>query len=751
MNSGKTYLSTVAPAALLLTCTPLLADTLSDNFFVRTYGDGLIYVDSEEGVQEPGMKVVTFTRTRVDDGLGGHIFVDPYEEILTDFSGLTSRGEVTNCLMASNPGVYCDSEQGSGKRIKTQLTGPNPFGITMRTTASTEYPSVDYFTFAKTSNYTGARMIGFTAELLDENGNSMGELTPDKAVLFNLNTADIGLGAKLPEGLFGEGGHEGEIGFFSDTKAGFASTKSDARLIFGGLSNADYVAHFGTAMLDNTMTPDGLFWDDNGDPSDESALVAWNNLAGDGWTYGTLALPANESARLAELASALGVKVADLGYAPGAAVPDKIVALAEENGLFETGEIEDLRNANLNFTITVGSLDGGEFTLLFTPAFAPIVEQTTTPYQFKVAGHLDAAANVPYMDLGNAAAYGTAIEDLLAMSKADRAEALERTGFSFLPAFSSLAFDFSRSQINTVTGILPQTGESQVVSSSAGAASSWGLGEDTNWLLSVGGGRSSFDTTPNNIGYETEFTTFSVGAEKQLDNGRSIGLLIGSSSGTADAYNARGSIDADSLSVAAFGRAKIGEKGMIQGVIGYQDLSFDSTRNVMGQTANGSTDGSQVFAAIKGEYMHTQGNFRFGPTASVEYYNLSVDAFREKGAGIWNLDVGEQSGNMLLGSFGVQGEYILSNGPRNTKLTGSLAFTMADGDDMMVESGFVGLPGAVHPVAGVNGNWGDVQVGFETVLADHGTTRTTLAGGYFGSFGSGFESHKIHLGLNATF
>ncbi|SPF77125.1 hypothetical protein ALP8811_02148 [Aliiroseovarius pelagivivens] len=748
MKSGKFYLSTVAPAALLLTCAPLLADTLGDNFFVGTFGDGLIYVDTEEGVLEPGMKVVTFTRTREDDGS----FVDPYEVIITDFTGLTSRGEVTNCLMASNPGVYCDSESGAGKRIKTQLTGPNPFGITMQTTASDDYPSVDYFTFGKTSNFTGARMIGFSVELIDENGNSMGALTPENAVLFNLDATAIGLGAKMPEGLFGEGGHEGETGFFSDTKAGLTpvSLTEDA-LVFGALTNPDFTTHFGTALLDNTMTPDGLFWDDNGDPSDESALVAWNNLAGGGWTYGTLALPANESARLAELADALGVDVADLGYAPGGLVPDEIVAAAEANGLFETAEIEDIRNANLNFTMTVGSLDGGEFTLLFTPTFAPIVEQATTPYQFKVAGHLDAAANVPYMDLGNAAAYGTAIADLMGMSDADRAEALERTGFSFLPAFSSLAFDFSRSQINTITGVLPQAADSEVVVSSAGAASSWGLGEDTNWLLNVGGGQSSFETNPNNIGYDTEFTSYSVGAEKQLDDGRSFGFLIGSASGSADAYKSRGSIDSDGVSVAAFGRAKIGENGMIHGVIGYQDLSFDSTRRVMGQTAKGSTDGSQVFAAIKGEYMYKQGNLNFGPTASMEYYNLSIDAFKEKGAGIWNLAVGEQSGSMLLGSLGVRGDYMMPNGAGNTLLTGSLAYTMAGGSDMLVESGFVGLPGAVHPVAAVDGNWVDVQVGFETVLAESGSSRTTLAGGYFGSFGSGYESHKIQIGLNATF
>jgi uncharacterized protein with beta-barrel porin domain len=55
--------------------------------------------------------------------------------------------------------------------------------------------------------------------------------------------------------------------------------------------------------------------------------------------------------------------------------------------------------------------------------------------------------------------------------------------------------------------------------------------------------------------------------------------------------------------------------------------------------------------------MKDMGAFKLGPIASLEYYSGSVDAFTETGAGLWNLDVAEQSADTLLASVGVRGEY----------------------------------------------------------------------------------------------
>lgn len=757
MQIHNHILSSVAPAALVaLSCTVVKADLLPDQVISGVSGDGLIFADPAEGVSEPGLKAVTFTRTRVPDGSGGFIYVDPFEVILTDLTGLGSRGEVTNCLMANNPAVFCDSESGSGKRIKAQLTGRNPFDVRHRVTPSAQYPSVDYFTFGKVSNFTGARMTGFTLELLDANGNPMGNLSPDDAVLFNLAATNIGIGGRLPDGLFGAGGQEGDIGFFSDDRAILALAKGVDTLEFGALSNPEYVANFGTAFLDDNMVPDGLFWDDNGNPNDESALIAWNNIAGGGLTYGTIETAANLDARLSELAASLGVSVAELGYAPGALVPAEIVAAAEANGLFEVAAIEDLRNANLNYTITVGTVDGQEFILRYTPIFAPIVTSAQDAKQFAFASNLDAAANIPYWDLGNAEAYRDAINGILALSPSGRANALNSVGFSFAPAFYSLGFEAARGQVAAIFDSPVPWSETVdsggVVAQTDTSGAPWKIGDGVYGLFSASGSQAYYDPTNGSVGYDVDYTSFSLGVEKRLtETNTSIGLALGYVNGSADADNNLGNVDADGYSISLFSRTRFGDGGLFQAVFGYQDLSYDSSRHVLGQTASGDTDGSTTFAGLKIEYLKNLGSFKVGPTASIEYYDVSTDSFTETGGGIWNLDVNGLSGSTSIGSIGVRGEYELAGSTGDSRLTGSLAYTSISGDDLIVESGFVGLPGITLPADGLDDDFVDVSLGFDSVIASHTNRLAVLSGGYRGTLGSDYESHSLQLGLSIEF
>ena len=754
MNMRKYMMGTVTPLAIIAaSCSAAWADTLDSDPLISISGDGSLFADPDEGVLEPGLKAVTFTSTRVGSG-DSATYVDPFENIITDFSTLSSRGDVPNCLMASNPDIYCDSASGSGKRIKAWLTGRNPFDIRLRTTASPATPSVDYFTFGKVSNFTGARLTGFELQLLDADGNSMGALTPANAALFNLNATAIGLGSGLPDGLFGEGGNEGEIGFFSDEKARLALTSSTDVLAFGELTNTAYVENFGSYFLDDSMVPDGLFWDDNTDPDDESALVAWNNIADGGWTYGTLDTAANIAARLQELATTLGVEVADLNYVEGGLLPADIVAAATANGLFAIDPIEDLRNANLNYTTTIGTIDGGEMILRMVPQFAPIVTSATTDYQFSTAGYLDAAANVPYLDVGNAAAYQTAITELLAMDAADRSLALDSTGFGYAAAFSSVASEAARGQVSAVTSFAPLavSTDGPAAVSTRGTGNIWSMTDGMYGLASIGGSSSNFDATSTSLGYDVDITSFTVGVEKLIDGSNSsLGLALGYINGSASADNGLGDVDADGYTLTAFSRTRFGQGGLVQALIGYQDLSYDSSRYVMGQTATGTADGSQVFAAVKVDYMKDRGAFKFGPTASLEYYDSSVDGFTETGAGIWNRTVGGLSSDTFLASIGVRGEYAFHSGGNENRVVGSVKYTKASGDDLVVQSGFVGLPGAASTVAGLDEDLIDVAFGFDSVLSSTSSNQVVLQAGYRGSFGKDYDSQGVHIGIKMAF
>ncbi|MEZ0468680.1 hypothetical protein [Phaeobacter sp. SYSU ZJ3003] len=80
-----------------------------------------------------------------------------------------------------------------------------------------------------------------------------------------------------------------------------------------------------------------------------------------------------------------------------------------------------------------------------------------------------------------------------------------------------------------------------------------------------------------------------------------------------------------------------------------------------------------------------------------------------------------------------------------------MEYTFASGSDFAVRSGFIGLPGATLPVQGLDDDWIDVKLGFETQLASSGSSGSVFYGGYNGSIGSDYESHRLQVGLNYEF
>ena len=556
--------------------------------------------------------------------------------------------------------------------------------------------------------------------------------------------------------MFGNGGNEGHgIDFFDDSKVLLSVVAPDGTTLeIEGFTNAAHLALFGDGILDDSMLPTAITWVEPGSSADdEPGLVGWHHLSSDEWRYGNLGVPGSPEldARLQNLADSLGVTVADLGYVVGSPIPDDILALIEANNLFGEAGIEDIRNLNLNFIIDLGDVEGEQVTLRISPSFADIVERAETQQGFAMAAHLDAAANIPHWDLGNAGTYDALITEILGMSDDEAAAALQSLGFGFLPAFSSLSFEFARNQMSLLNDTWPRAGGASATISSKGNAAAMQMGEDTYWLVGLGGARADYDQTGSSLGYDLDFSAVSVGFERFTSDALSYGVLLGASDGTADAEGGAGSIDATGLSLAGFVRGRFGAQGFFQAVLGYQDLSYDSTRSVQGMTATGKTDGSQVFASVEGEYLYNQGAWRYGPIASVEYYDTKIDAFDETGAGAFNLSVGKQSGSLLLGSVGVRGEYAVPGSSGDTLLTGSLAYTVANGDNITVQTGFVGLPGVSYPLEGRDDNWVDLQLGVESELSRSGGKTTSLSAGYHGAFGSDYESHGLHLGLIVSF
>ena len=69
------------------------------------------------------------------------------------------------------------------------------------------------------------------------------------------------------------------------------------------------------------------------------------------------------------------------------------------------------------------------------------------------------------------------------------------------------------------------------------------------------------------------------------------------------------------------------------------------------------------------------GPIQYGPMASLEYYDMSIDGYTETGAGLLNLAVQGFDTDVFLGRIGVQGEYSSTTASGDLlELGGHLAF-----------------------------------------------------------------------------
>ncbi|MCY0094801.1 choice-of-anchor F family protein [Hoeflea sp. J2-29] len=768
------FTATVAQLALLLGASFPATSAEILNFDGPT-GDGFVFSDVTEDVSPPGIKAVTVNPNN-DDRLSGNGFSP------------SSGGSVTvldyNCLMANSP-ITCDAEPGLGKRFKSRLTGPGVLDLSFSTGPSGG--TTEYFAFGKTTNLTGARILDLSLVLGTGSGTNFQTATSASGISYDQLVAlqpkatewltDAGIltayqnydgftdangtvyktvdGAVtvgqnptqrifFPDGLFGDGGQESDIAFFNDKSAGFIAIQSADGSVVNGIElfNTYHIANFGNGLLSLNMAPTGMFWDDNNDPTDESALIAWNSPAAGGWIYGNVASTANLDARLEQLAAALGVAKADLAYSDGGAVPANIVALMEADGLFEAGTIEDLANLNLNFSLDVSDLVGEGFTLRIVPVYAPIVQAAGTPMQFAVAGAID-AANIPYLaaDPGHQAM----ITQVMALpTRAQQQNAIEELGYSFLRTYMATGLATGREQVATLNS-LGSIGDGP-------QGSTWSMTDTLSGFLSANGTVSSFDRTTNNIGFDLTSGSLWAGIESEVSSEFSLGALFGGFQTDATIDAGRGSLDSDGFGAGVFARGNnIWDHLNFQAMAGYQNLDFTSSRNVIpaGVTAQGETDADLWFGAITADWMTRFGAFEVGPTASLEYYDLSTKEFTETGAGIWNMTIGDQDDHVTIGRIGLKANYRVVTSSWDIGTYGHVAYAEQSGSAAVNSAKFAGLPQMSLPVDGLDSSSVDFGIGFKASPVSHDNLQFGVS--YRGTVASNDTSNSVQVFAKVKF
>lgn len=135
---------TKTPLVIAIACAGWMGTAQAGEILDLSYtsGDGYVFVDTEEGAVEPGIKAITGALNNND---------------FTSDNGFSPAG-VENCLMASSPAV-CNSPKNSGKRIKNNLTGHGAFDTVYN--GKTSGGTTEYSNYGKITNRTGARLLGY--------------------------------------------------------------------------------------------------------------------------------------------------------------------------------------------------------------------------------------------------------------------------------------------------------------------------------------------------------------------------------------------------------------------------------------------------------------------------------------------------------------------------------------------------------------------------------------------------------------
>jgi len=221
-----------------------------------------------------------------------------------------------------------------------------------------------YQVFQKLDNYSGKRLKGYAVQV----GFGVGA-NFDVATTQDINLS-LGLGendgadiwdelsiATFSHGLWGEpDDHFAHNGFFHDIPSGYKVTLSADKKSFtsNDTLGSNYPTLFGN-WLPSIWAPEGIFFDNDNDPSTDAELMAfWADQDGDGvyhWTQGN-----------------------DNGFA---VVDDTTLYQWAMDPLYAVDVVEDTLNLGINFIVEVGDVSG--FTdSKFTIRYTPILDEAST-------------------------------------------------------------------------------------------------------------------------------------------------------------------------------------------------------------------------------------------------------------------------------------------------------------------------------------------------------------------------------------
>lgn len=188
-----------------------------------------------------------------------------------------------------------------------------------------------------------------------------------------------------------------------------------------------------------------------------------------------------------------------------------------------------------------------------------------------------------------------------------------------------------------------------------------GDGDNGALTLWTGGSINSGDRDgrSSSAGFDFQTSGISAGADTRVNQAFAFGGGIGYGRDTTDVGHNDTRSHGESYTLAAYGSYHPGQYFFVDGLLGYQLLSFDSRRYVTanGAMVQGDRDGKQWFASLSvgGDYQRDR--LSVSPYARLDLARATLNGYTERGDAIHALRYEDQDVDTTTASLGVHMDY----------------------------------------------------------------------------------------------
>lgn len=188
-----------------------------------------------------------------------------------------------------------------------------------------------------------------------------------------------------------------------------------------------------------------------------------------------------------------------------------------------------------------------------------------------------------------------------------------------------------------------------------------GNGDNGALTLWTGGSINSGDRDgrSGSAGFDFQTSGISAGADTRVNQSFAFGAGIGYGRDTTDVGHNDTRSHGESYTLAAYASYHPGQYFFVDGLLGYQLLSFDSRRYVTanGAMVQGDRDGKQWFASLSvgGDYQRDR--LSVSPYARLDLARATLNGYTERGDAIYALRYEDQYVDTTTASLGVHMDY----------------------------------------------------------------------------------------------